>query len=459
MSISRVPSISNSVSAASAPGVPVSTLVRLTITHNDRRLDVGIPTHTPLMEHLPGFVRHLGALDPSLVHGGYWLQRADGTVLDAERPLLDQGVRDGDLLTLSSGALQPDPQVYDDVVEAVGDAVSRQQAPWTGRDSARTALAASTAFLVIGAVLIATTSHSLFTALVAGAGALLVVAVAAVVSRLGQPVSGLVLGLTATVYGAVCGYLLVPAGDLWGYPIAGAGAGATVVGIVAAASIARYRELAITPMITGFLVAIAGLVVGSTSIEATSVFAVTLAACATLCNGLPYLALSTSRITVVTPHSDQEIFLTPPPIDGQDVAARYALGHRVLLVLRIALALVVLVAVPIVVTDGVSAAVLAALAFAGLMTSARKTYARSEVLAILGTGIGGILLVGVTTAIAHPDWQPALVLVLTIGAAVIVGLTLLSSRTGIRIGRLADLVDVFSLVLLLPLAVLVAGIA
>lgn len=112
--------------ATGRPGASVGSLIRLTITHNDRRLDIGVPTHTPLAEHLPGFVRHLGALDPSLVYGGYQLTTAEGTVLSAERTLAEQDVRDGDLLALVAGALQPEPHLYDDVVEAVGDAVDRK---------------------------------------------------------------------------------------------------------------------------------------------------------------------------------------------------------------------------------------------------------------------------------------------------------------------------------------------
>lgn len=438
-------------------GATAGALIRITITHEDRRLDVGVPTHTPLAEHLPGFVRHLGALDPSLVYGGYWLARADGTVLVPDRSLLEQGVADGELLTLTAGALQPDPQVYDDVVEAVGDAVTAGQAPWSASDSARTALATATAFLLVGATLLALQGHSPLGALVAGCAAVVIVGAAAALSRLTQPVAGLVLALTASVFGGVAGFLIAPAGPFWGAPMACAGAGALIAGLAGAGAIARWRDGALTLALTGFVVAIAGGIVTFTTLPAPAVYGVALAAAATLSNALPWLALSTSRITVVTPHSDQEIFLTPPPIDGDEVAHRYEGGHRLLVVLRIALTLLVIVATPLVVASGLLGTVLAASAFIGLMTSARRAYTRGEVLAVIGTGIAGLVVTGAATAAAHPGWQAALVVVLVVAAAVVIGLTLLSSRSRVVVARIADAVDIAAIVVLLPLSVVLAG--
>lgn len=443
--------------AAGRQGASVGSLIRITVTHNDRRLDIGVPTHTPLAEHLPGFVRHLGALDPTLVYGGYALSTADGTLLSPERGLAEQDVRDGDLLSLSSGALQPEPHIYDDVVEAIGDAVGRQQAPWTGKDSARTALAASTGFLTVGALVLASGGPSLFGALIAAAGAVLISAVAAVLSRVAQPIAGLVLAFTASLYGAVGGFLLVPAQPGWGYPAAAAGAGAIVFGLVGVAAIARHRDFAVIPAIAGAVVAIAGGITGLTGAEPTAVYGLTLAITATFSNGLPWLALSTSRITVISPHTDEEIFLAPPPVDGEETARQYSMGYRVLLILRISLTLVAFAATPAIVVGAAPGAILATLAFVGVMTSARKAFARSEVFTIMGAGIVGILLTGVTTASSHPEWQSALVVVMSVAAAVLVGLTLLSSRTSIRVGRIADGVDIFALALLLPLGVIVAG--
>ena len=66
-------------------------LVRLSITSDDRRLDIGVPALVPLVEVIPGFARSLGVLDPTLAQYGYALRRADGTTLDPAKSPAAQG--------------------------------------------------------------------------------------------------------------------------------------------------------------------------------------------------------------------------------------------------------------------------------------------------------------------------------------------------------------------------------
>jgi type VII secretion integral membrane protein EccD len=441
-------------------GVVSNSLVRISVTGNDRRLDIGVPGNAPLTELLPGFARNLGVLDPTLVHGGYALHRSDGTKLDAERGLAAQGVADGDLLSLVVGALLPDPRVYDDVVEAVADAVEQQHSPWTSRDGARTALATSTAFLVVGAVLLlGTASDVSFASLIAGCAAILIVAASAVLSRMGQPLAGPVLALTAAVYGGVSGYLLVPAGEFWGWPVAGAAGGALLVSLLAAALVSERREISLIPALAGLVVGAAAVITALTRVDPPAVYGMTLAVAATLGNGVPWLALSSSRIQVISPQNETEIFDTPPPIDRDEISRRFTAGQRVLLALRAALGVVALAATPVVVSSGVVGAVLCALAFVGMMLASRRTFARTDVLVIMGTGVIGLLLTGLSAAVVHADWRPFLVLALGIVAALLVSLTLLSNKPHRRLGRIADGVDLLALALLLPLGVTVAGLA
>src|SRR5690606_22243437 len=69
-------------SPVTQPSATPMSLVRVSIVSEDRRLDVGVPGSIPLVEVIPGFARSLGVLDPTLVHGGYALRRADGGELD-----------------------------------------------------------------------------------------------------------------------------------------------------------------------------------------------------------------------------------------------------------------------------------------------------------------------------------------------------------------------------------------
>ncbi|MDR0946056.1 MAG: EsaB/YukD family protein, partial [Bifidobacteriaceae bacterium] len=105
---------------AQANNAPGDTLVRVTVTAGERRLDIGVPLGTPVVELLPSFARYLGRLDAQTVHGGYQLLRADGSALDPSMTFAAQDVEHGEVLTLTAGVDQPQPKVYDDLVEAVG---------------------------------------------------------------------------------------------------------------------------------------------------------------------------------------------------------------------------------------------------------------------------------------------------------------------------------------------------
>ena len=121
----------------------LGTLVRVTVGASGRSVDLGAPGGVPVAELVPGLARTLGLLDAGTVHGGFRLVRSDGVVLDSDRSLQAQSVADGAVLTLESGAAADDMRVYDDVVEAVADAVEGEYAPWTAQDSALTAVFAS----------------------------------------------------------------------------------------------------------------------------------------------------------------------------------------------------------------------------------------------------------------------------------------------------------------------------
>ncbi|WP_284328448.1 EsaB/YukD family protein [Demequina litorisediminis] len=191
----------------SQPVAAPMSLVRVSIVSEDRRLDVGIPSSVPLVEVIPGFARSLGILDPTLVHGGYALRRADGGELDASLSATAQGVHDGDVLTLARGGLLAEPRVYDDVTEAVLDATADQHRPWSALDSSRTALTVSLTFLAVCAVLIFMLGPAVALApVLAGGGAVVLLVASAVLARLGQPESGHAFGLAAVVYASLGGF-------------------------------------------------------------------------------------------------------------------------------------------------------------------------------------------------------------------------------------------------------------
>lgn len=434
-------------------------LVRLSVQSEGRRLDIGIPGQVPLIEFLPGFARSLGVLDPTMTYAGYALQRADGSVLDVAAGVAGQGVEDGEVLTLVRGGLVAQPRVYDDIVEAVIDATGQQNRPWTAQDNARTALAVSLTLLGVCAVLLLAAGPSLgFGALIAGGGAVALLAVAAVVARLGQLEAGQGLGVAAAVFAGLAGYLAVsPAYELWGWPLAAAGGGAFVAAGIALALMPDRAEVQLAPLAAGGVVAVSGVL--SAFFPATSVWALMVGVVGTLAGALPWLALSTTRIRVISPQSDAEMFVDPVPIDADDVARRMAQGKRILIALRLALGMVVLAATPLVAADSAVGAALCTLAFAGMMFPSRQIYARAGVLAVMAVGTVGLAVTGLTVSIAQPDLRLALLVVLAVATVCVVTVTLLNPKTRMRMLRIADTVELLVLASLLPLAVIASGLA
>ncbi|GAA1327513.1 type VII secretion integral membrane protein EccD [Leucobacter albus] len=445
---------------AQAPA-ELDAIVRVSVVHAERRVDLVLPGRLPLVEVLPGIARGLGVLDPTVLHGGYRLTRADGSALDPRRGALAQGIDQGEILTLGLGGLIAAPKQYDDLVEAVIDATSSHHAAWQPADAARTATAVSLTLVALSAILLALQPHTSFApAAMAAAGTVVLLAMAATLSRLRQHESGIAFGIAAAGFGALSGYLFTPAElDLWGYPLAAAGAGAIVAGGVAMLTVQRPVEMLALPIAFGAIVALPASVVGVTGIAPAGPYAIMVAIAATVAGALPWLTLSSTRVRVVSPTSDTEMFAPPPPIDGDRVKARINAGHRLLVAVRVAFALAVLVATPVVAAGNWMGTVLTVIAGATLMFQSRQSARRASVLVLLIGGTAIMAVSGLVSILTHPDEAPLLLIVLLSATGLITGLTLLSDRVRMRLTRLGDGIEVILLVLLLPLAVIAAGIA
>ncbi len=437
-----------------------SQVLRLSIACDDRRIDVATPASVPLIEVIPAFAKGLGVLDTALVHGGYALHRPDGSPLDPARSAGAQGVTDGEMLTMVRGGLIKAPKVYDDVVEAVIDATTEGYSAWTARDSARTALGVTMTLLTVSAVLLLSTGHdnSMF-AVLAGVGAAVLLVASIVLARVDQAEPGLALGLAAAAFAGVAGYLFVDEQPVQGTPLLAACAGLIVVGATAWAAVVPRSPVLLIPPVVGLGLGTAAAVTAAAPETDVAPFALLLAIAATLSNVLPWLALSSTRIRVISAQTDTEIFDPPQPINGDDVKRRALAGAQALIALRIALGLTVLGATPIVAGSGVAGACLAALAFLGMMFQSRMSAPRSGVLVLMALGSLGLAVTGLTVVTSLPDLRSGLLIVLVAATAVLVVLTLLSPRARLSLTRLADTVEVLAVALLLPLGMIAAGIA
>lgn len=444
--------------AASAPGA-LGSLVRVSVQGGGRTVDLGAPGGVPVAELVPGLARTLGLLDATTAHGGFRLVRSDGGILDSDRSLQAQGVADGAVLTLEAGVGLRPARVYDDVVEAVADAVTDQRAAWTPQDSALTAIATAVAFLLAAAVLLLGADHaSPVPPVIAGGGALLVLGAAAVVARVGNHVAGAAaLAVTAAVLAGVAGLTAGTSTPDWGAPAAIAGGAILLTASLGFAALTTGREICLGPIAFGLAVAATGVAVAATDSEPGVVLAIVIALVLTAGNGIPWLALASTPLRVVSPRSDAEILADPPPVDPDAVREQYARGHRMQVALRAAVAALTLAALPEVVGTGLPGTLLVTAGFAGMLLGVRQTYSRYDVAVVMGSGIVGLALTGVLAAAAHPEWRATLAVVAGTAAAVVIALSLVAPRQRVALGRLADTLELTVLALLLPLGVAAAG--
>lgn len=441
-------------SPATLPG----NLSRIAVHHGEKRLDLSVPGALPLVEVLPAITRHLGALDSARAHGGYALVRPDGTTLAAELTLDAQGVSDGDTFTLWLGAEVEPAKVYDDIVEAVGDAAARHSAPWSPTDAAATAQGAAVALLTTAAALLALGPPSATAAALAGAGVAAAASGGAVVTRMGMVKGGAAITLTACLYAAVLGKMLAELlAPTWQWPATYAGL--ALGGVLGAVVAPRARAAMVTPITAGLALGGATLALATTDMSEPGVFALTAAVAGTVTNAIPWLALATSRIKAVTPFTTSEILDEQPPIDPVEVQHRYSQGQRVGLALRCGAMLVAVCCLPGLLQGGGTALAEALALFVGLMLSSRQAYSRLEVGLVGCAGIMGLGLTALLATQAHPEWRGWLAAVMAAAAAITAGITILGRVKGTGLGRMADALDLVALVSLLPLAIIVAGLA
>ncbi|WP_053387158.1 type VII secretion integral membrane protein EccD [Leucobacter japonicus] len=444
----------------SAETTDASVVVRVSVVHGERRVDLVIPGRLPLLEVLPGIARGLGVLDATLLHGGYRLTRADGAELDPTRGAVAQGIDQGEILTLSRGQLIAVPRRYDDVVEAVIDATSAHHTAWRPEDAARTATAVSLTLIALSAILLALQpASSYLPAVIAGVGTLVLLALTATLCRIAQHEAGLGFGLAAATFGGLTGYLIAHQHPLWGFALAAAGLGLIVAGGAALLVATRPAELLLLPVALGTAIALPAAVVGITGVDPAGPYAVMIACAGLLAGALPWLTLSSTRIRVISPMTEAEMFDPPPPVDPERVAARIDSGHRLLVALRIAFALAVLVATPVVAATSWIGTALALICGAVLMFQSRQSARRASVIVLLASGTAILAVAGLVAILTHRDHAPLLLAVLLIATGLVSGLTLLSARARMRVATLGDTIEVILLALLLPLGAITAGLA
>lgn len=435
-----------------------TSLVRLSVTSGTRRADLGIPGSIPVAEVIPDLARELGVLDAHSASMGYRLVRADGQAVESDRSLAAQGIEDGSVLALEPNR-PDDEKVYDDVVEAVADLVETQFTPWTPAHSAGTAVGAAVVLFLAAAYALFTARDSgILIAALASVCALLLVGAAAVLAHVRQqPSAAIALALTAVAYAGVAGFAAMPDSPLWGEGLLYAGVAVAVVGVLGAVAVTRQQLLVGATAAVGVAMAVLGGLHHYADWGMTPIAAVIFVVAASVGNVLPWVGISSSRLTTHPPKSDVEIFTDAPEVERDRVRSQVAAGHELMIALGVASAGVMILCTPQLVASGVPGALLTFVGFLATLLRTRHSRTRTTVLIAMIAGVAGVAVAAVSAAQTHPDWRPVLALALALAAALVVGMALVLPRTRLQLGRIADAVEGVALVALVPLAALATG--
>lgn len=436
-----------------------SSLVRVTFEAGERRADLALPGGVPVAELLPEIVRQIGLLDPEAIHTGFRLVAQDGREIGGELGLTAQSVVSGEVLSLIAGADEESERQYDDIVEAMSDAVEADLRPWQPSAGRTTALTASVLLFGLGALTVVVQRPSVLAGAAAGAVAIALLTAAVVLGRVKDEHDvAVVLAWMAVAYAVVCGITVAPAGPLLGLPVALGSLGALIVGAAAIFGLVEHRQFMVPAVAVGAVFAVSSALIWQVGFSAPSVYAVALVIVVIAGSAVPWVSVGSAGVRVPQAHSHVDLTADPEEIDPDRVRAQARIGHEMMLGITVTVGVMLVLVMPLLVDLGIAGALLGGCAAGVLMLRTRQYRSGSEVLAGLASGIAALFVLALSAAVAQPDWRPGLAVVLGAVGAALMLFTLLPSAPSVRRGRWGDVTEVIALVALLPLLVIASGV-
>ena len=282
-----------------------------------------------------------------------------------------------------------------------------------------------------------------------------------------EPEAGVVVALLAAVYAVVAGLVLAPgdlpgwswplSDELFGTPLACAGAAVLAVGVVALVGLNEGRALLIPAIVVGGLLTAAGLAMQVVDVDPAVVLTVVMTVVVLLGNIFPWLALGATSTRVDQIFTLADITSDPDEIDADRVGADAKVAHEILLAVAATVGVLLVLVAPFAVGLGVFGTILSIMCALAVMLRTRQYRTGSEVLAGLSSGIAGLVSVAISMLFLHESWRPGAAVALAVVGAVLLVLTLAPISPSVRRGRLGDVVESIALLSLLPLLVLSIG--
>ncbi|MFC5746004.1 type VII secretion integral membrane protein EccD [Actinomadura rugatobispora] len=442
-------------------------LCRVTVVAPKRRIDISLPAHVPFAQLFPAILHYSGnqMADAGLAHGGWVLQRLDEAPFGGGTTPAQAGLRDGEVLYLRPGMSQLPELAFDDVADVVATAIKDRRDRWRPEWTRTYALGVGAGGSGVAAVMLVLSGPSwIVPAICAGVIALLLVIAAVSVSRAaGDTQAGTVLGFSAIPHAFLAG-LFGPArdtalGDLGALHVL-AGFGAVVlVAMICAAAVSDGLSVFWGTVVGGLLAAIgAGVALLFENLDPAGIAAFVVVVAMMLTPLTPTLAFRFSKVTLPpVPQSAEDLRRDTIMVDGQQVLTRTAQADRFITGFTTGLGITgFLGLIPSAFDSGWLGPVTAGVISVLMLLRSRLFRGRVQRLALLVPGMAGIGVLAIAIA-----WDGSMIMMVAAGLVPVLALTAAVVGVGLWLpgrhpspfwGRAGDLLELFMLIALVPLA-------
>jgi hypothetical protein len=319
-------------------------------------------------------------------------------------------------------------------------------------------MGAAALLLALGAVALLIQAGSIAAAAAAVVAVALVTGAIVLSRAQGEPEAAVPVAWMSAGYAAVAGLLLAPEGELLALPVAGAGAGALVAGLICLVGLDQGRTLMLPPVVVGAIFLATGLLMQVASFDPAVVLTVALVLIVIAGSVFPWLALGATGTKVDQLFSVADITADPDEVDPDEVGADARVAHEILLAVTGTVGLLLVLITPLAISLGLFGTLVAVMCCVVLMLRTRQYRIGSEVLVGLVAGVAGLATVAVSVLWLHPTWRPATAVALAAAGAVLLAVTVLPSTPSVRRGRLGDVAETVALVSLPPLLIMATGV-
>ncbi|MFI7079836.1 type VII secretion integral membrane protein EccD [Micromonospora sp. NPDC049903] len=444
-------------------------LARIAVVAPHRRLDLALPEHLPLVGLMPAVLRQADE-EPSdgTGHGGWMLRRSDGSAVDLTRTLAAQSIRDGETLHLVPRRTEWPELAYDDLMEAVADGARRRGVAWTPFATRLTGLIVAGVLLLLGLVVIVTSTEPgwLGGAVALGAAAVLLAGGIVLSRAMADSLAGAVVAAAGLPYAFVGGVLVIGSGEsVWalGAPHVLLGSAVLLLsGLLGLLGVGDATRVFVAAVFVGFWGMVGGLLAFG-SMDAAQGTAVVVGAVALLLPAMPLLSVRLGKMPMpALPRTAEDLLRDEPQPKREIVYQATARADEVLTGMIFgAFVITVSCLVVLTATGTVSALLLAGVISLGYLLRARLVSTvrhRVPMLAAGLVGLGLLPLVGAADASTAARVLAVLpVALVAAGLAAAAGLAYSRRPPSPRLARLGDVCDILLQLAIVPVACSVLG--